>query len=239
MSAAPPRRAPAPRASWSALLLPLLLGCAAPWTAGAGPMVVPPAPAASAAKGAARVERDPHVLRKPVDQALEVGQAAVRQRLGERAAPRVAILVLNADEQPFQSSSTAITAVNLASGQVTSTTVTSASPLPGLTGAGWKEEPSHALQESLLAAGLRVIDLPVAQWKADPSTVPAELLFELRAVQSDPLPELELRVIRMGSGEVLSVARAPVAPLSDRGDAAALAARQALGRVYVELATRL
>jgi hypothetical protein len=190
-------------------------------------MDVPPVSAAAAAKGDV-TPPDVHTVKNVASIELSAAVEKFRPAYLREGSPRVGLLVLGPAQQPFERWRVDVVGLGLLDGQPKVTTLSGKSPLPGLATAGWKEEAAHVLQSTLVDAGVAVVDLPLEQWTATGDELPSDLVFELRWVNSDPLPAAQLRVLDVRTGRVLAVERASVAGAG--GDAIGPASQKVLAQ---------
>lgn len=209
----------------SALALLGLTGCQKPWTAGAGPMAVPPPPVAAQADAPPPVV---HSVKNDANAALAAALERFSPAYKQQGSPRVGLLVLSPGQQPFETWRVDVVGLGMIDGQPKATTLSGQAPLPGLSTSGWREEAAHVLQSSLVGAGVAVVDLPLTEWSGAEGSLPSELVFELRYVASDPLPSAQLRVLELQSGRVLVVERAAMS--SAGGDAFGRATQKVLAQ---------
>jgi len=216
----------------TALVL-MTLACAKPWTLGAGPTDVPPP-----SDDPPTVRADTHTVKHVDGVSLEVAVEKYRAALDGRKTPTAGILVLDAGDQPYETWHSTMVSVGALGGAPYVAELSGEEPLPALPVAGVGEEAADVMQQGLVSAGIRVVDLSVAQWSraagGGASPIPAELVFELRSVASDPMRQAQLRVIRLKTGEVVWVDRVPIS--SRGGDALGHAAKRVLALALTDLA---
>ena len=185
----------------------MLVGCAAPWTLGAEPLEVPVQTKASTAP-----EKDLHTVKNPALENLGPALDRFSQAYVAAGSPTLGLLVLDSNEAAFET--WRMTMMGMGLSGVDSASLSGGEPLPALPMSGWKEEAANQLQQILVGAEVRVVDFPVAQWaKAEggaSSTLPVQLVLELRYVESKPSPKAQIRLISMARGEVLGVERVVV-----------------------------
>ncbi|MDP6931647.1 MAG: hypothetical protein QGG40_01965 [Myxococcota bacterium] len=213
------------------MILSMLLawGCTT-WTQGAPPSVLPEAPPPSA------TAPDTHgiVTRPDVELKTAIENfAPVYAWAGE---PRLGLLVLGPDDAPFETWRLELGGSRLEGGELISSTSTveTQSSLPGLPTTGWREDAAHVLQDNLVSGGMRVVDLAVATWASDDAP-PADWIFELRWVQSRPLPSAQLRVMDLANGEVMAIERVTA---TQSGEAFGRATERALAQTLETLTRR-
>ena len=214
-------------------LLALTLACAKPWTLGAGPVEVPPP-----VETAPALPAETHTVKNVDGADLEVAVAKYRAALAGRQTPTAGILVLDAGDQPYETWQSTMVSIGALNGVPAVSEISGQEPLPALPVAGVGEEAADVMQQGLVSAGIRVVDLSVAQWSraagSGASPIPADLIFELRSVASDPLRQAQLRVIRLKTGEVVWVDRVPITARG--GDALGRSAERVLALALTELA---
>ena len=177
-----------------------LVGCAAPWTLGAGPTSVPDG-------AVVQTEPEPVVHSVQVEEALDLH--ALAAAWVEAGRLPVTLVLLEAGEAPPTSTSLTLVGTSVVGGRVEASEVSvevnaPADPLPDF---GWSGEVARRFQERLLAAEVTILD-PIYSEDSIRETTTTGMVFELKRVPGDHGGlDLQLRVVQTPAGEVLAVER--------------------------------
>jgi len=147
--------------------------------------------------------------------ALDAALESFGSLYAAQGSPSVGLLFLGPEQAPVSSGGSGSLALAVPGVAVVGSYESASEQVAGLPAWGSYGEAAQALQEQLLAAGLRLADLPTAALAPDAPALAAELLIEVRTMPDEHMAQVQVRLLESDSGRILTVARHPAVEPGD------------------------